>query len=246
MIYYLLPAIGLLILLLHYGYGTEKYNDFVQVTSTVIFTFFFILSIPYIFRFDDDLAITSAKVDYEPIASIDSRQWRQPSSIIDQNPRYERDTVPYQPNIISANVDKMPVCGHCGDDLIETDYEKNPIFKWPAKGRIIQSFLADGNDGLNIALPKGTKIKAAEAGEIAYAGEELPGYGKMVLIRHTNGFVTAYAFNSELKVKKGEKVKQGDIIAMSGQTGNAPQPMLHFEVRKHTTPVSPYEFMHWD
>jgi murein DD-endopeptidase MepM/ murein hydrolase activator NlpD len=246
MIYYLLPAIGLLIIFLHYGYGTEKYNDFVQVTCTIIFTFFFILSIPYIFSFDDDLAITAATVDYEPIGSIDPKQWRQPSSIIDQNSRYERDTVPSQPNNNSANVDKMPVCGHCGDDLIETEYEKNPIFKWPARGRIIQSFLVNGNDGINIALPKGTQIKAAEAGKIIYAGEELKGYGKMVLIRHNNGFLTAYANNSKLIVKQFDKVERGQIIAISGQTGNAPQPMLHFEVRKNSTPVSPFEFMRKD
>ena len=246
MIYYSLPAIGLLLLLLHYGYGTEKYNDIVQVACTIIFTAFFILSIPYIFSFDDYSAKTSSKVDYEPLASIDARQWRQPSSIIDPNPAYERHTVPSVPDINSANVDKMPVCGHCGDDLIGTAYEQTPIFKWPARGGIIQSFLVNGNDGVNISRPKGTQIKAAEAGLIAYAGEELKGYGKMIIISHNNGFKTVYAYNSELIAKKFDKVERGQIIAMSGQTDKSPQPMLHFELRKNSTPVNPIDFMRDD
>ena len=78
-------------------------------------------------------------------------------------------------------------------------------FRWPARGRIIQGFSSGGNDGINIAVPEGTQVKAAEDGQVAYAGSELKGYGNLVLIRHPNGFVTAYAHNGELDVKRGDR-----------------------------------------
>jgi len=114
-----------------------------------------------------------------------------------------------------------------------------PEFRWPARGRIIQGFKAGGNDGINIAVPEGTSVKAAESGVVAYAGSELKGYGNLVLIRHPNGFVSAYANNGELDVKRGETVKRGQIIAKSGQSGNVNSPQLHFELRKGSTPVDP-------
>jgi murein DD-endopeptidase MepM/ murein hydrolase activator NlpD len=113
-----------------------------------------------------------------------------------------------------------------------------PEFRWPAHGRIIQCFKCSGNDGINIALPEGTAIKAAEAGTVAYAGD-LKNYGNLVLIKHPNGYVTAYANNGEISVKVGEQVKRGQIIAKSGQSGNVPSPQLHFELRKGKTPVDP-------
>lgn len=118
-----------------------------------------------------------------------------------------------------------------------------PEFRWPARGRIIQGFKAGGNDGINIAVPEGTSVKAAEAGVVAYAGSELKGYGNLVLIRHPNGFVSAYANNGELEVKRGETVKRGQIIAKSGQSGNVSSPQLHFELRKGSTPVDPTSYL---
>lgn len=115
-------------------------------------------------------------------------------------------------------------------------------FRWPAKGRIIQGF-GGGSDGINIALPEGTPVKAVENGVVAYAGNELKGYGNLVLIRHDNGFVSAYANNGELKVKRGEHVKRGQTIATSGQTGNVSSPQLHFELRKGSTPVDPMPYL---
>ncbi len=79
---------------------------------------------------------------------------------------------------------------------------------------MIQSFGAGGNDGINIAVPEGTQVKAAEGGVVAYAGSELKGYGNLVLIRHPNGFVSAYANNGSLNVKRGETVKRGQTIAL--------------------------------
>ena len=118
-----------------------------------------------------------------------------------------------------------------------------PEFRWPARGRIIQGFKSGTNDGIAIAVPEGTAVKAAEGGVVAYAGSELKGYGNLVLIRHTNGFVSAYAHNGELNVKRGESVKRGQTIAKSGQSGNVSAPQLHFELRKGSTPVDPTQYL---
>jgi murein DD-endopeptidase MepM/ murein hydrolase activator NlpD len=118
-----------------------------------------------------------------------------------------------------------------------------PEFRWPARGRIIEGFKAGGNDGINIAVPEGTSVRAAESGVVAYAGNELKGYGNLVLIRHPNGFVSAYANNGELDVKRGDTVKRGQVIAKSGQTGNVNSPQLHFELRKGSTPVDPTSYL---
>ena len=92
-------------------------------------------------------------------------------------------------------------------------------------------------------MPEGTPIKAAEDGVVAYAGNELKGYGNLVLVRHSNGFVTAYAHASELAVKKGETIKRGQVIGKAGATGNVSGPQLHFEVRKGATPVDPMQYL---
>jgi murein DD-endopeptidase MepM/ murein hydrolase activator NlpD len=116
-------------------------------------------------------------------------------------------------------------------------------FRWPVKGRIISRFGAKQgaakNDGINIAVPAGASIKAAENGVVAYAGNELRGYGNLVLIRHADGWVTAYAHNSSLYVARGDKVKRGQIIAKAGQTGSVASPQLHFEIRRKSTAVDP-------
>jgi len=87
--------------------------------------------------------------------------------------------------------------------------------------------------------PEGTPVKAAEDGVVAYAGNELKGYGNLVLVRHSNGYVTAYAHAKELMVKRGDPIKRGQVIAKSGQTGNVDAPQLHFEVRKGPAPQDP-------
>lgn len=117
-------------------------------------------------------------------------------------------------------------------------------FRWPARGRVIAGFSGrGGNEGINIAVPEGTPVKAAEGGTVAYAGSELKGYGNLVLIRHPNGYVSAYAHNGELTVKRGETVKRGQVVAKSGQTGNVSSPQLHFELRKGSSPVDPTPYL---
>src|SRR4029078_2667052 len=99
------------------------------------------------------------------------------------------------------------------------------------------------NDGINVSVPENTPIKAADDGVVAYAGNELKTYGNLVLVRHSNGYVTAYAHASEILVKRDETVKRGQIIAKAGQTGNVAAPQLHFEIRKGSTPVDPAPFL---
>ncbi len=122
-----------------------------------------------------------------------------------------------------------------------------PGFRWPVRGRIINNFGArvngSPNDGIDLAVPEGTQVRAADDGVVAYAGNELKGYGNLVLVRHSNGFVTAYANASELLVKRNDQVHKGQVILKSGQTGNAATPQLHFEIRKNSAPVDPMQFL---
>ncbi len=119
-----------------------------------------------------------------------------------------------------------------------------PEFRWPARGRVITGFGGGGSsEGINISVPDGTPVKAAGDGVVAYAGSEVKGYGNLVLIRHDNGYVSAYAHNGDLDVKRGQKVARGQTIAKSGQSGNVTSPQLHFEIRKGSTPVDPMRYL---
>lgn len=119
--------------------------------------------------------------------------------------------------------------------------------RWPVSGRVVSKFGArkksGGNDGIDISVPEGTSVKAAENGVVIYSGSELAGFGNLVLIRHDSGFVTAYAYNKSLLVKKGTEVRRGQVIARSGRTGDAETPTLHFEVRKNSRPVNPIKYL---
>lgn len=122
-----------------------------------------------------------------------------------------------------------------------------PTFRWPVRGKVITSYGAKtngkANDGINLAVPEGTPVKAAEDGVVAYSGNELKGYGNLILVRHANGYVTAYAHASELLVKRGDTIKRGQVIAKSGQSGEVASPQLHFEIRKGSSPVDPLQFL---
>ncbi len=122
-----------------------------------------------------------------------------------------------------------------------------PTFRWPVRGKVVTSYGAKtngkSNDGINLAVPEGTPVKAAEDGVVAYSGNELKGYGNLVLVRHSNGYVTAYAHASELLVKRGDVIKRGQVIAKSGQSGEVASPQLHFEIRKGSSPVDPLQFL---
>lgn len=119
--------------------------------------------------------------------------------------------------------------------------------RWPVQGKVISGFgpRSDGthNDGINLSVPLGTEVHAAEDGVVAYAGSELKGYGNLVLVRHDNGWVTAYAHNDEMLVKRGDKVTRGQVIAKAGKTGQVDQPQVHFELRQGAKPVDPIPFL---
>lgn len=120
-------------------------------------------------------------------------------------------------------------------------------FLWPVNGKIVAAFgPREGglhNDGINIAAPIGTPIRAAENGVVAYAGNELRGFGNMLLIRHADGWMSAYAHADALLVKRGDNVTRGQTIARVGQTGNVSSPQLHFELRRGTEAVDPVKYL---
>lgn len=118
--------------------------------------------------------------------------------------------------------------------------QKSPLaFRWPAHGDIIRPFKKGKNDGINISAPEGSPVFAAEEGTVAYVGDKLPGFGNLIMIKHRNGWMTAYAHTKDVVVKREMKVKKGQEIAKVGQTGNVNAPQLHFEVRKRTQAVDP-------
>jgi murein DD-endopeptidase MepM/ murein hydrolase activator NlpD len=126
-------------------------------------------------------------------------------------------------------------------------YDDELHFLWPVEGRVISAFgdnpNGGRNDGINILVPRGTPVHAADAGEVSYVGNELKGYGNLILIRHENGFVTAYAHADGVQVKRGDHVERGQVIATVGDTGNVSQPQLHFELRHGTQPVDPTPYL---
>jgi murein DD-endopeptidase MepM/ murein hydrolase activator NlpD len=120
-------------------------------------------------------------------------------------------------------------------------------FLWPVKGKVIERFGAGPsgthNDGINIAAPLDTPVHAADAGVVAYAGNELKGYGNLLLIKHAGGWMTAYAHNDAILVKRGDTVSRGQEVAEVGSTGISGPPQLHFEIRKGTKVLDPAQYL---
>ncbi len=126
-------------------------------------------------------------------------------------------------------------------------WQRRKKFAWPVKGPVVSKFGLNSqgqqNDGINIKAKSGTYVKAADEGVIGYASNGLKGYGNLILIRHKSGWLTAYAHNQKLLVKKGQKVKKGQNIALVGATGNVQTPQLHFEIRYKTKVVNPQNYL---
>lgn len=120
-------------------------------------------------------------------------------------------------------------------------------FIWPARGELTGTFGAQENgvyhDGIHIAVAQGTAVHAAQSGVVVYAGDELKGYGHLVILRHEEGWLTAYAHNSQLLVSEGDAVMQGDVIAKSGASGGAARPQLYFALRRDKKPVDPLLYL---
>jgi murein DD-endopeptidase MepM/ murein hydrolase activator NlpD len=122
-----------------------------------------------------------------------------------------------------------------------------PNFAWPVRGRLVETFGTKADlrvvDGIEIEAPSGTPFKAAASGTVAYVGNQLAGYGWLVLIRHSSDYMTAYAFADSVSVREGQTVTRGQVIGQVGQTGRARSPRLHFQVRHATKPVDPVPFL---
>ena len=168
----------------------------------------------------------------------------QPLSKPDQLPAAAR-AVSGNPNVASAPT--PPSAFAAAPAAATGDAAAAPLFDWPVRGRVIARFgPIPGNlrnDGINIAVPEGTDVHAADDGVVVYAGNDVKGYGNLVLMRHGNGFVTAYAHASQLLVSTGDTIQRGQVIAKSGRTGQAREPQVHFEIRKGTMPVDPLQYL---
>ena len=121
------------------------------------------------------------------------------------------------------------------------------VFLQPVSGRVISGFGSKKNglhnDGINYSVPLGTPVKAAENGVVVYAGNDLPGFGNLLLVKHANGYVTAYAHTQSFLVKQGSRVKRGQVIAKSGKSGNVVEPQLHFEIRQGSRAINPQKLL---
>ena len=172
-----------------------------------------------------------------PVTAQPPKSSQTPAPQIAASPEVTGEGASHGQNPRVASVDQLP----------SPEPMSGNSFHWPVQGRIVSEFgtKPDGghNDGIDVAVPIGTSVKAAENGVVAYAGNELKGYGNLVLIRHSNNWVSAYANNDEILVKRGDQVRRGQIIAKAGKSGQVSQPQLHFELRKGSRPVDPTKFM---
>ncbi len=154
--------------------------------------------------------------------------------------------VPTVPVIKGGN-DDAAAANAAIDRAADAGSKTGTEFRWPVRGRIIAGFgtkpNGEKNDGINLAVPEGTAVKAAEAGTVIYAGNELEGYGNLILVRHADGWVSAYANNKDLAVKRGDKVRRGEVIAHAGMSGAVSSPQVHFELRKGAKPVNPLDYL---
>jgi murein DD-endopeptidase MepM/ murein hydrolase activator NlpD len=120
-------------------------------------------------------------------------------------------------------------------------------FLWPLKGRVIANFgstsSGERNDGIDISAARGAPIHAAADGTVSYVGDELKAYGNLILIRHANGFITAYAHSDSVVVMRGQAVKRGQVIAFAGTTGDVNEPQLHFELRAGSKAIDPQPYL---
>ena len=123
--------------------------------------------------------------------------------------------------------------------LVEPVMSGADKFRWPISGKVITDFIASKGTGINIEAPEGASVRAAENGQVIYVGSGVEGYGNLILIRHPNGYVSAYAHLKDMNVAKGTVVNRGDNIGTAGKTGSVSKSQLHFELRKGATPVDP-------
>jgi murein DD-endopeptidase MepM/ murein hydrolase activator NlpD len=181
-----------------------------------------------------------------PAAKTASLAPAAPVAVVSGKPATLQSIKPAEQPVASARI-AAPAAEAAADDAGPGAAAGMPSFRWPLRGRVTTNFgsktAGGASDGIDLAVPEGTAVRAADDGVVAYAGNELKGYGNLVLVRHANGFVTAYANASEISVKRNDQVHRGQVIAKSGQTGSAATPQLHFEIRKNSAPVDPMQYL---
>ncbi len=152
--------------------------------------------------------------------------------------------IPSKPLIKAKNKPPTPVKKSNKITVIQPVAKSNSHWQWPLKGRILSTFLASdiARKGIDIAAQPNTPVLASQNGTVVYSGDGLRGYGELIIIKHSNNLLSAYAHNSSRLVKEGEAVKQGQIIAKSGK-GTDGQSLLHFEIRKNGQPVNPLKYL---
>lgn len=242
-------------LAIYYCYSKPKHIDLLQVGFTLIFCNILIQLFQLIPNKENKITLTN-NIDYSSIASISNRS--KAKNNVSEAPKKDtpNNFLFQKNNDLNSNFASGAdiVCSDCDNNL----WGNNPDFShratqtnfiWPLEGTIIKSFSIareDINEGINIAVPVGTKVQAIDDGTVSYSDEKIKGYGKMVIIRHDNSYVSVYAHNSKLKISKGYRVLRGQIIAQSGQTGSVQSPQLHFELRKGFLPLDPLKFLPTD
>nr|WP_272211606.1 M23 family metallopeptidase [Marinicella sp. W31]MDC2877501.1 LysM peptidoglycan-binding domain-containing M23 family metallopeptidase [Marinicella sp. W31] len=154
---------------------------------------------------------------------------------------------PYQPPAVEKEVVVEEVAVRSDAGEVVPEGTGIAAYRWPVSGAVVvgfgQPYGDEISEGIDISVPQGTPIKAAENGVVVYADDGLSDYGNAILIRHDDGRVTVYGYAEELKVKRGDSIQRGQTIATSGMTGKATRPMVHFEVRDNTKAVDPMPYL---
>lgn len=171
-----------------------------------------------------------------------------PRTYVYQEPGYEASPpVPTpRPAYRAASATRQTPTYEYRDEPYRAPAAGNASFSWPVNGEVISGFgvarNGERNDGINIATRMNTPIRASASGTVNYA-DRLNGYGNLVLIKHSNGYVTAYGHADRLLVQSGDFVAKGQVIGYAGQTGDVSSPQVHFEIRNGTTPVDPQRLL---
>ena len=177
------------------------------------------------------------------VPSLDSKEVSSQSVIAtnveQENAKTVKQETIAQPNVkISSNPKKQ---------LPQISGRSSSKFSWPVRGNILSQYGAKNNglfnDGINIAAALGTAVRAAENGVVAYAGNEVKGMGNLIIIQHSDGWMTVYAHLDSMSVRRGTKVAVGDTIGKIGKTGKVDTPQLHFEIRKGTKAYNPMSYL---
>lgn len=182
-------------------------------------------------------AVKPAAPEAKPVAAAEALKKPEPAGV-PEKPKLAGYTPP--------STGKAVADAATADEVEAPDGTGIGKMRWPVKGRVISGFgkgSGTSKDGIDIQVPLGTPVKAAENGVVIYAGDGLKDFGNTVLVRHENGLVTVYGNASELKVKRGQKVRRGEDIALSGVSNASNTPKLHFEVRKDAAAVDPNTYL---